>query len=141
MVGARGDLLVLASVKSFFGSAGVKVREVLGKASGGGGYRLLNDVALRDQIVHAAAERYGYEPTEVELRLYAGKFAATKAGEQEAAIRAWAATQIVGSGPIKIYGIDQIVKLLEEQASRRTYRDDPVIVTLKALYATGNLQF
>jgi hypothetical protein len=46
LVGVRQDRLVLASVKSFFGSAGVKAHQVTGE-SDGSGYRMLNDVALR----------------------------------------------------------------------------------------------
>jgi hypothetical protein len=41
LIGARGDKLVLASVKSFFGSVGVRAEEVTGKKPGSGaeGYK------------------------------------------------------------------------------------------------------
>ena len=43
LVGARRDKLVLATVKSFFGSAGVQGHEVTGERNGGG-YALLTRI-------------------------------------------------------------------------------------------------
>jgi hypothetical protein len=59
LVGARADRLVLATVKSFFGSRGVVAEHVMG--SGGdlrsrNGYILLNDPQVRDGVVAAAAD-------------------------------------------------------------------------------------
>lgn len=80
LVGARADRLVLASVKSYFGSRGVNRQSFVGladpaKRTDYSGYRILNDAALKREVVNAAFARYGYEDAQVEMRLYAGKFA------------------------------------------------------------------
>jgi hypothetical protein len=75
LVGARSDRLVLATVKSFFGSRGVVAEHVTGATADDGArkrYRLLNDPELRTAVVAAAAERFGYQAGQVRLRLYAG---------------------------------------------------------------------
>ncbi len=132
LVGARSEKLVLATVKSFFGSTGVKPKEVSGEAqsSGSSGYKLLNDPELRAAVVKEACIRYGYREDQVEMRLYAGKFAG-KSGEKE--IRDWAAKQIVGSGPIGVYGTKEVVADVKELASSKTYVDDPALVAVKVL--------
>lgn len=58
LVGVRSDLLVLATVKSFFGSRGVAAEHVTGETADGGArkrYQLLNDSELRAAVVTAAA--------------------------------------------------------------------------------------
>jgi hypothetical protein len=87
LVAARADRLVLATVKSFFGSTGVKAEGVRGEGKHAGLYRLLNDEEIRTQVVAEAAERYGYRTEQVELRLYVGRFAG-KTGREESAVRA-----------------------------------------------------
>jgi len=85
LVGARADRLVLASVKSFFGSKGVYADHVAGRAPKTAlnkRYALLNNPFVRDTVVQGAAARFGYQLTQIELRLYVGKFAG-KAGTQE----------------------------------------------------------
>jgi hypothetical protein len=89
LVGARADRLVLTTVKSFFGSRGVVAEHVMG--SGGdlrsrNGYILLNDPQVRDSVVAAAANRYGYDSSDVYVRLYVGRFAAPSNGTHEAKI-------------------------------------------------------
>jgi hypothetical protein len=51
-------------------------------------YALLNDKIIRDGVLAAAALRYGYKPSQIQLRLYGGKFAAPTKGDHEARIRA-----------------------------------------------------
>lgn len=102
-------------------------------------YMLLNDPVIQEGVVAAAAERYGYHQEQVELRLYVGKFAAPVSGKHEAAIRAWAARQHVGRGPLRVYGLEDVVQAVREVASSKTYRDNPVLVTLKVLDAAGLL--
>lgn len=75
LVGARADRLLLVSVKSFFGSAGVKADDVLGDGAGAGGYRLLNDAEIRDGVIDKAASRYGYSTNQIRLRFCVGRFA------------------------------------------------------------------
>ena len=132
LVGARSDRLVLATVKSFFGSIGVRPKEVSGESAtaGASGYKILNDPELRDSIIKEACLTYGYKQDQVELRLYAGKFAG-KNGEKE--IREWAATQIVGSGPIRIFGVKEVVADVKALAASKTYVDNPALVAVKVL--------
>src|SRR4051812_34098369 len=101
LVGARADQLVLASVKSYFGSRGVPADHLMGEAARpdlNKRYALINDVELRAAIVGAAANRFGYALQQVRLRLYVGRFAGARPGEPsyEHRIRDWCATQTVG---------------------------------------------
>jgi hypothetical protein len=140
LVGARQDRLVLATVKSFFGSRGVVASEVTGLGGEPGtGYMLLNDKNLRKTVVAAAARRYGYKVSQVELRLYAGRFAAPTKGFNEAAVREWCAKQRVGSGPIGVFGLDQVVDQVVAVAEKKQYRNHPVLVTIKVLQAAGRI--
>ena len=101
LVAAKSDRLVLATVKSFFGSRGVAAEHVTGETTTGEPvserkrkrYALLNDRVIRRKVVAAAASRYGYTSSQVELRLYVGRFAGRRTGEHEATIRQWAARQ------------------------------------------------
>lgn len=139
LVGARADRLVLASVKSFFGSAGVKASEVLAApdAKRPGGYRLLNDHEIRKAVVRQAAERYGYRTRQVEMRLYAGRFRAPSRGEDERRVREWAANQRVGAGPIQVVDLHEVVATVLREAERKQYVDNPVLVTIKVLREAG----
>lgn len=142
LVGARADRLVLATVKSFLGSRGVVAEHVMG--TGGDRrfralYLLLNDPLIRSGVVKAAAERYGYSEGQVRVRLYVGRFAAPVKQTHEPAIRAWASTQIVGGGPIEVYGLSDVIQVVRKVAGSTTYRDNPVLVTMKVLDAAGLL--
>ena len=75
LIGARSDRLVLATVKSFFGSRGVVADHVTGAGGYTRWYALLNEPDVRDTVVNAAAERFGFRPDQVEMRLYVGRFA------------------------------------------------------------------
>ena len=46
------------------------------------------------ELYRRACERYGYNQSQVQLRLYVGKFAAPVKGTHEEAIRSWCANQI-----------------------------------------------
>lgn len=142
LVGANATSLVLASVKSFFGSRGVVARHVDG--SNGGAlsrlYAMLNNADVRDQVVVGACDRYGYVQSQVEMRLYVGRFAGPTKGENERSIRTWAATQTVGSGPIRVIGVTDVVETVRRVASSKQYRDDAALVALKVLDAAGQLK-
>src|ERR1041384_6259060 len=61
LVGARQDRLVLAPVKSFFGSRGVVAEPVMGKSETkrlNSLYALLNDPVIRDAVIDGACKRY-----------------------------------------------------------------------------------
>lgn len=144
LVGARSDRLVLASVKSFFGSAGVAADHVAGTASQDAynkRYALLNNPTVRDTVVLGAAERFGYSPDQIQLRLYVGKFAGAKAGEHKRRIEAWCADQHVGGGPIQVIGVDDVVEKVRKVAENKQYRDNAALVTMKLLDAAGALNF
>ncbi len=142
LVAARADRLVLATVKSFLGSRGVAAEAVTGETSDerrAGLYRLLNDPVIRDGVVRVAGERYGYESKQIELRLYAGRFAGRRAGEHEDRIRKWAAHQSVGAGPIGVVGLEEVVRKVRLAAERKQYRDNAALVAVKVLAEAGQL--
>jgi hypothetical protein len=145
LVAAKSNQLVLATVKSFFGSRGVAAEHVTGETTTGEPvserkrkrYALLNDRVIRSKVLTAAARRYGYKRTQVELRLYVGRFAGRRTGEHEARIRRWASRQRIGSGPIKVFGVTEVVRAVLQEAERKQYRDNPVLATIKALREAG----
>ncbi len=142
LVAARADRLVLATVKSFFGSRGVVADHVTGETTNERGrklYLLLNDRTIRDQVIAEAAKRYGYKKRDVQLRLYVGRFAAPTKRTHETRIQAWAAKQRAGSGPIEVFGLDEVVGKVRAAAAHKQYRDNPVLVTMKVLEAAGLL--
>ena len=140
LVGARADALVLATVKSFFGSRGVAAEHVENQPTASERsrklYALLNNDTIRSTVIEEAAKRYGYGEDKVELRLYVGRFAGRKHGKHEERIRAWAARQPV---PITVYRLDEVVGKVQEVASHKQYRDNPVLVTMKVLAEAGML--
>ena len=80
LVGARRDKLVLASVKSFFGSRGVSRQGFKGIADESKKtyfalHKIFNEAAIREKVIEEAARIYGYDEDQIELRLYVGKFA------------------------------------------------------------------
>jgi hypothetical protein len=89
--------------------------------------------------VRQAAKQYGYKVKQVELRLYAGRFAAPTKGHHKKAILEWAAKERVGAGPIKVVGVDEVVGRVLEAAARKQYRNHEVLVTMKVLQAAGLL--
>jgi hypothetical protein len=137
LVAARSDRLVLATVKSFFGSRGVVASHVKGESEdrkANALYALLNAPDIRDAVVAGAAERFGFDQSQVELRLYVGKFAG---GGSEADVRGWCARQIVGKGEIQVIGAAEVVETVREVARSKQYRDNAVLATLKVLEAAG----
>lgn len=141
LVAARSDRLVLATVKSFFGSRGVFADQVMGlPGADGTRYALLNDQEVRSQVIAGAANTYGYPEDRVHVRLYVGKFAAPKAGTHEQRIREWCATQYLGAGPIEVIGLKDVVAAVSRAAAHKQYRDNPVLVTMKVLEAAGLLK-
>ncbi|MFI7553848.1 hypothetical protein ACIBQ2_29410 [Micromonospora sediminimaris] len=143
LVAARGDRLVLATVKSAFGSRGVVAEHVTGETANLRArklYALLNNPTVRDAVVLGASQRFGYRPDQIELRLYVGRFAAPTTGVHEAKIRQWCAAQDVGAGSIRVFGVGDVVAKVVRSAQKKQYRNNPVLVTMKALEATGLLK-
>jgi hypothetical protein len=100
---------------------------------------LLNDPEIRSRVLELAAERFGYKPDQIELRLYVGKFAG-KPGTHDVRIREWCAKQPAGRGPIKVIGVDEVVTRVREVATRKQYRDNAALVALKVLDAARALR-
>ena len=139
LIAARADRLVLATVKSYFGSRGVVADHVIEAASDKrNGYRLLNDPPFRAQMVKLAADRYRYAVEQVRVRLYAGRFAPAS-GQHEERIRNWCSQTCVGGGPIEVFGPHQVAEQLLVASANTQYRDNPVLATLKLLRATGHV--
>lgn len=136
LVGADSNRLVLATVKSFFGSRGVVSDHVMGERGYASWYALLNQPDIRDGVVKGACERFNYRENQVEMRLYVGKFAG---GGHEDRIRSWAETQMIGGAPLRVIAADEVVATVREVARSTQYRDNPVLATLKVLEATGSL--
>lgn len=142
LLAARVDKLILATVKSLFGSRGVVSEHVMGESPDkrfNGLYALLNDQVIRDAVVAGACGRYGYRLDQIELRLYVGKFAGKNSGEHERRIRAWAQSNIVGSGPIRVFGLNEVAITARKIAASKTYRDNPALVAIKVLEAAQML--
>lgn len=143
LVGARADTLVLASVKSFFGSRGVVAEHVRGESATSGHnkrYALLNNPHVRDTVVQVAADRFGYATDQVELRLYVGKFAGATQGSHERQIREWCSAQTVGRGAIQVVGVTEVVNQVIAVAQSKQYRDNAALVAMKVLEAAGTLK-
>ncbi len=136
LVGANSERLVLATVKSFFGSRGVVSDHVMGEKGYTSWYALLNQPDIRDGVVRGACERFGYAVEQIEMRLYVGKFAG---GTHETRIRDWAAGQRIGGCPLQVVGADAVVERVRQVARSKQYRDNPVLATMKVLAATGVL--
>jgi hypothetical protein len=142
LVAARRDRLVLATVKSFLGSRGVAAEHVLAESGDErrmGGYRLLNDPVIRDGVIAAAADRYGYRTSQVQLRLYVGRFAGRRTREHERRIREWAGRQRAGAGEVEVFGLDQVVRSVRIAARQSQYRDNPALVAVKVLSEADQL--
>lgn len=144
IVAARANRLVLASVKSYFGSQGVHPQGFRGladetKGTHFGRYTLFNDAVIRERVIAAAAAQYGYKPHQVRVALCAGKFA-IKDGSGERAIRAHLGALQGAGGPVEVYNLDELVAGVLQASAGSTYIDDPVVMTVKALSASRHLR-
>lgn len=134
LIGARRNRLVLAEVKSFFGSRGVNLQGFRGLADASKTtyfkrYKIFNDYILRRRIVEQAANRYGYKVDQVELRLYVGNFR-----NENCRIKI---EKHLAEKQTKVIGLSEVVELLLDVSKSKTYTDDPVVMTIKALSAAG----
>jgi hypothetical protein len=128
LVAARGDRLVLATVKSFFGSGGVSSKDVIGTGRNASGYTMINDKKKRTELIALAAEKFGYQVKDVEVRLYAGKYAGLS-GEQE--IREWASKQLLGGGPLQVVNALQLSQVINALAQESHYQNNVAIAFAK----------
>jgi hypothetical protein len=138
LVGARARRLVLAEVKSYLGSRGVSRQGFTGLADKGSRsrvslFKLFNDRALRTKVVAEACKIYGYTPAQVQMRLYVGKFA----GGHEHEVREH--LERYKNPPVQVVGLKEVVTSLVQLGKARTYIDDPVVMTVKALAAADRM--
>jgi hypothetical protein len=137
LIGMRQDKLVLATVKSFLGSGGVKYKEVVNaEGANGKGYKMLNNLDLREKMINSACEIYGYKPSQVEIRFYAGQFQ----GGKERDVREWCAGQIAGGGPIEVYNLIDVMDTVVSLAKSKTYIDDPALVAVKSMLIADEMK-
>ena len=137
LVGARGNQLMLAEVKSYLGSMGVNRQGFVdladrSKRTHFERYKLINYPELRREVTSVACERFGYSPEQLSWRLYVGKFA----NGQDLEIREHLRSLVP---PVEVFGLHEIVAQLIELAKQKTYFDDPVLMTVKAMMAAGQL--
>ena len=135
LVGARRDSLILASVKSFFGSSGVSRQGFEGVADSNKKthfklYALFNDETVRQGVVKAASERFGYSPSLISLWLCVGKF---RSGHQEAITKHLEHGIRPFCNEVIVMGLHDIMRGITERSRSRTYLNDPVVMTIKAL--------
>jgi hypothetical protein len=141
IVGIRNESMVLGSVKSFFGSRGVNRQGFCGiadetKRQYYPEYRMFNDPAVREGIVAGACERYGFSANQVQLYLFVGKFHR----KDEPVVREHLSGLRTAGSPVKVVSFAEMIGTLLNLAAHRTYINDPVIVTLKALMHAGKLK-
>jgi hypothetical protein len=130
IVAARKDRLVLVTVKSFFGSDGVKAHEVWGEGRGASGYKMLNRPEVTETIIGEACTRFGYAREQVEFRLYVGKF---QNPNQEVKTREWAVSQVYGGGPLLVFKAEEVLDQVQVLAQHTSYIDNPTLVAVKVM--------
>ena len=141
IVAARAESLVLGSVKSFLGSHGVNRRGFRRLSANSGDreydqYRIFNDPEVRNGIINGASAQYGYPRQSIEIKLFVGKF---KSEQEQREIEKHVGAMEDCGVRFEVVGLDKILHGLMEKAKERTYVNDPVIMTLKALDAAGKL--
>ncbi|MBA3272997.1 MAG: hypothetical protein H0T11_03875 [Chthoniobacterales bacterium] len=140
LVAARSDSLKLCSVKSYLGSAGVsregfKKLATRPKASHLARYALFNSRRVRYCVLRGASRRYGYPKSQICFGLFVGKFVA----RDEEPIRRYLGGLSTEHNCVEVVGLNELTKQLIKLADHKTYINDPVIVTLKALKAAKML--
>lgn len=85
--------------------------------------------------MNEAVKRYGYPETDIRFGIFVGRFRAN----EEASITAHLHNIKDGAGPVKVYNLQMIIAGLIDAAKSKTYINDPVIVTIKALQEAGVL--
>lgn len=134
--------MILASVKSYFGSRGVSRQGFRGLADESKhtkfkGHLLFNEEEVRQKVIEEAAALYGYEKEQIEFRLYVGKFANES---HQAAIVEHLGNIDAGAGPIRVFDLKDILSQLRKVLETKTYSNDPVVALLRALDHGGELK-
>lgn len=135
IVGAKSNALLLGSVKSFFGSIGVNRQGFRGIADTSKGthyswYKIYNEPEIRNGILKGAERKYKYPPEQIQLCLFVGNF---RSGDEDLI------TTHLNEKQIEVYNLQRIVGGLLEVTKSKTYINDPVVVTIKALQQLGKI--
>ena len=141
VVAAKEGALILGSVKSFLGSLGVNRRGFRGLGGNStereyNSYRIFNDTKVRDGIVKQACEVYGYRREAIQIKLFVGKF---KSEDEHREIAKHLSSMKDRGVKFGVVGLEQIIDGLIREAEKSIYINDPVIMTIKALLASGKL--
>ena len=90
-------------------------------------------LCLTSGVLAGASEQFGYPTGQISLGLFVGKFKPS----DESAVRDHVAGLSFGGGPVRLFDLRTIMTGVVESAGRKTYRDDPIVVTLKCLQELG----
>jgi hypothetical protein len=102
---------------------------------------ILNDSEIRRSIVRQAAKRYGYKYSQVQLGLFAGRFSGPTVSEHERRVRVWCNRQRVGTSPILVLSLaDMVDTVIHAATDAKQYRDNPVLMTMRLLNAAELLK-
>jgi len=128
LVAARREELILLSVKSFFGSKGFAYRALMEES-------LFGRKDVLEGVLSEVQLRYGYDRKQIKIWLAVGRF---KTGNQSLItqhLHKLSQTTV----PMRLVLLQEIVDGILIAARKKTYLDDPVIVTLKCLIESGRI--
>lgn len=129
LVAARSDRLLLVSVKSLLGSKGLSLKGLKEES-------LFGRKEVLEGVLSGARTRYGYSRSQIQIWLVVGRY--FSGDEQAIAQHIDQLSQ--GLVRMRVVGLNEIVEGVITAAKRKTYLNDPVIVTLKCLMAAGRLK-
>lgn len=139
LIGMSADRLILASVKSYFGSGGTDASHFLGEkgVKKAKGYRMIQDPEIRELLGEDASKLFGFDKKQIEFRFYSGLYK----GDGEQRIRDWADKKEnhAFGNKIQIFNVNQVVDKIVLLAEGKGYVDDASIVAIKAFKAAEKI--
>jgi hypothetical protein len=141
LVAARADRLVLATVKSFFGSRGVVADHVTGETTTSGAGSSIYSTTARFET-KLFPRRRSATATRSGTCSYACMSAASqrrRSAPMKHAYERGQRSNTSAAGPSRFFGLDEVVGKVRAAAAHKQYRDNPVLVTMKVLEAAGLL--
>jgi len=139
LIGMSANTLVLASVKSYFGSGGTTAGDFLGENGEKKAklYSMIADEEVRNILGRAVAERYNFKESQIEFRFYSGLYK----GNSEQRLRDWAdkPENFAFGKPIKFYNVAQVIEPVALLAEESRYVDNPSLVAIKAYMTSVKL--
>lgn len=139
LIGMSADRLILASVKSYFGSGGTDASHFLGEkgVKKAKGYRMIQDPEIRELLGEETSKLFGFTKKQIEFRFYSGLYK----GDGEQRIRDWADKKEnhAFGNKIQIFNVNQVVDKIVLLAEGKGYVDDASIVAIKAFKAAEKI--